>query len=242
MCRRFKTCSSRLKPFCAKQKGFFILNKYMTKQELRLQIKEKLASLGPAHIRAESKVISQHIINSKLYKCCTTLLAYMPLADEVDITPVIHHALSTGKKVYLPRIFSGTNDMEFYQYTEETTTEKDIYGIVEPAADKAKSFTKLIEKMSIQQYSPAAQASEHPEHVLILVPGRAFTKDGKRLGRGKGFYDVYLSKIPGIFNIKKSGVCFACQILADLPTTPDDILMDTVVECPKGVSKPISGE
>ena len=39
------------------------------------------------------------------------------------------------------------------------------------------------------------------EHILVLVPGRAFTKDGRRLGRGKGFYDIYLSKIPLIFNI-----------------------------------------
>ena len=29
---------------------------------------------------------------------------------------------------------------------------------------------------------------------LMLVPGMAFTEDGKRLGRGKGYYDTYLAK------------------------------------------------
>ena len=66
------------------------------------------------------------------------------------------------------------------------------------------------------------------EHILVLVPGRAFTKDGKRIGRGKGFYDIYFSQMPQIFDIRKSGVCFSQQIMPDLPTTPDDIMMDIV--------------
>ena len=210
----------------------------MTKQELRTQIKQTLSALGPDALRSESEALCNKIIESKLYHCCTTLLAYMPLGDEVDITPVINHALSKNKKVYLPRIFPGTNEMEFYRYTADSTTEKDVYGILEPVADKAQSFTKLIEKMSIQQYSPAAHSSAFVEideqdqafeRILILVPGRAFTKDGRRLGRGKGFYDAYLSKIPLIFDIKKAGVCFACQVLTELPTTPDDIMMDEVI-------------
>jgi 5-formyltetrahydrofolate cyclo-ligase len=65
--------------------------------------------------------------------------------------------------------------------------------------------------MSINEYSPAAHSSnfveipepaQKQEHILVLVPGRAFTKDGKRLGRGKGFYDNYFSNIPQIFDIK----------------------------------------
>ena len=43
--------------------------------------------------------------------------------------------------------------------------------------------------------------------------------------------DTYLSKIPSIFDIKKSGVCFSQQLLPDIPTTPDDIMMDSIF-CP----------
>ena len=212
----------------------------MTKDEIRKEIKAKLSSLPAELLKAESAVLSNEIINSKDFSRATTLLAYMPLSDEADISPVIQDALSKGKKVFLPRIFPDTNQMEFYRYDDKTDIEKGSFGIKEPLADNSQSFTKFLEYLSIQQYSPAANSSnfveigphEQPaEHILILVPGRAFTKDGRRLGRGKGFYDIYLSNIPSIFDIKKSGVCFSQQLLPDLPTTPDDIMMDSVF-CP----------
>ena len=127
--------------------------------------------------------------------------------------------------------------MEFYRYEADTQTENGSFGIEEPPADEEKSFTRFIKKMSINEYSPAAHSSnfveipepaQKQEHILVLVPGRAFTKDGKRLGRGKGFYDNYFSNIPQIFDIKKSGVCLPCQLLAELPATPDDVMMDNV--------------
>lgn len=209
----------------------------MTKEEIRKEIKTRIASLSKSSLKNQSEALCKKILESSLYTSCTTLLAYMPLPDEADITPVIEHALAKGKKVYLPRIFPGTSNMEFYRYNNSTNTEKGNYGITEPLADETQSFSKFIERLSIQQYSPAAHSSNYVdieahdqpmEHILVLVPGRAFTKDGKRLGRGKGFYDIYFSKIPLIFDIKKSGVCLDCQLMTNLPVTPDDIIMDTV--------------
>lgn len=207
----------------------------MTKQDLRNQIKDILKQIGNNAIRKESEKICRKILESNFFTSCTTLLAYMPLADEADITPVIQRALSQKKKVFLPRIFPETNKMEFYRYDTSTEITQGSFGINEPAAKEELSFTQFLRKMAINEYSPAAHSSnfvditphDNPtEHILILVPGRAFTKDGKRLGRGKGFYDIYLSQVPQIFDIKKSGVCFSQQILPDLPTTPDDIMMD----------------
>lgn len=60
---------------------------------------------------------------------------------------------------------------------------------------------------------------------LILVPGLAFTEEGKRLGRGRGYYDRYLEKGQGI----KIGLAFEEQIRADLPVTKEDIMMDFIV-------------
>ncbi len=213
----------------------------MNKADVRKEIKDLLNSSSiKKTLQSQSKEICTQILNSKLYSSATTLLAYMPLADEVDITPVIEGALAAGKKVFLPRIFPDTNQMEFYPYTKDIKATTGSFGIKEPPADEAASFFRLLEKMSINEYSPAAHSSDFVEiaepeeaqmHILILVPGRAFTKDGRRLGRGKGFYDLYLSRLPLIFDIKKSGVCFSQQLLPDLPTTPDDILMDSLF-CP----------
>ena len=210
----------------------------MTKAEIRKQIKDTLEDPTiNATLPSQSRKICQEILNSRRYTSATTILAYMPLSDEVDITPVIEEALRVGKKVFLPRIFPETSLMEFYRYDEQTTISEGSFGIKEPSPDEAKSFSRFVENMSINEYAPAPHSStlvelknELPsqEHILVLVPGRAFTKDGRRLGRGRGFYDLYFAKIPLIFDIKKSGVCFSQQLLADLPITPDDIIMDNV--------------
>ncbi len=208
----------------------------MTKAEIRKQIKETL-NLVKTGLPSQSRKICNTILGSSRYTSCTTLLAYMPLADEVDVLPVISDALKKGKKVFLPRVFPDTSKMEFYRYEEGTETAAGSFGIQEPEADEAKSFSRFLERMSINEYSPAAHSSNYvdipepsqsAEHILILVPGRAFTKSGSRIGRGKGFYDIYLAGLPQIFDIKKSGVCFSEQLLPELPTTPDDVLMDNV--------------
>ena len=198
----------------------------MSKQIIRKKIKEKLAFIPASDLNAESVSICQTIINSKDYKTCTTLLAYMPLQDEVDISPVISDALNNNKEVFLPRIIPGTNQMEFYRYTACTHTAPGSYGITEPEADEANNFLRFLE--SAAQSENKAQS---PKQILMLFPGRAFTKDGRRLGRGKGFYDIYFSRLNALGfskDIKKSGVCFACQLVADIPTTPDDIIMDLI--------------
>ncbi len=208
----------------------------MTKAEIRKQIKETL-NLVKTGLPSQSRKICNTILGSSRYTSCTTLLAYMPLADEVDVLPVISDALKKGKKVFLPRVFPDTSKMEFYRYEEGTETSAGSFGIQEPEADEAKSFSRFLERMSINEYSPAAHSSNYvdipepsqsAEHILILVPGRAFTKSGSRIGRGKGFYDIYLAGLPQIFDIKKSGVCFSEQLLPELTTTPDDVLMDNV--------------
>ena len=60
---------------------------------------------------------------------------------------------------------------------------------------------------------------------IIIVPGLGFSKDGKRLGRGKGFYDRYLEHSSAV----KIGIAFEMQISNDIPTDEHDVVMDFVV-------------
>ena len=60
---------------------------------------------------------------------------------------------------------------------------------------------------------------------VFLVPGVAFTANGKRLGRGGGYYDKLLSKYPDTLKI---GITFNERIMQDLPTESHDISMDYV--------------
>ena len=55
---------------------------------------------------------------------------------------------------------------------------------------------------------------------LVVVPGLAFTRDGRRLGQGGGHYDRFLAELPP--SCTTVGVCFAEQIVDDLPEEVHD--------------------
>lgn len=77
----------------------------------------------------------------------------------------------------------------------------------------------------------AAPAAPVPDSIVdvdvVVVPGLAFTADGRRLGQGGGWYDRALPRIrAGGLAI---GVGFAEQIVDDLPTEPHDVRLDRVI-------------
>jgi 5-formyltetrahydrofolate cyclo-ligase len=62
----------------------------------------------------------------------------------------------------------------------------------------------------------------------------AFTKCGKRLGRGKGFYDRALAASDS--ESERVGVCFREQVLPELPVEVHDLPMHFLAT-PDGVTK-----
>ncbi len=71
----------------------------------------------------------------------------------------------------------------------------------------------------------AARIEPRGPIAIALVPGRAFSRDGARLGRGGGTFDRILSAL----SCPKVGIAFACQVVASIPTEPHDIRMDQVI-------------
>lgn len=62
---------------------------------------------------------------------------------------------------------------------------------------------------------------------VVVVPGLAFTPDGRRLGQGGGWYDRFLARCrPGCAVV---GVCFDGQIVDDVPTEAHDRRVDWIV-------------
>jgi 5-formyltetrahydrofolate cyclo-ligase len=62
---------------------------------------------------------------------------------------------------------------------------------------------------------------------LLLIPGLAFTVDGKRLGRGGGHYDRFLERAQP--RAVKIGVCFHAQLVAEMPVEIHDREVDRVI-------------
>ena len=193
----------------------------MDKSEIRTYIKD-LINKNISTFSSSSRMICEKIIASEEYKKASEIYAYMALPDEVDLTDVIKQAIRDGKKVAVPKIISKDEGiMEFYYLDSQKAlaeqTSGGAYGILEP-----------------DETLPVSP--EPTSKTLILVPGRAFTKDGARLGRGKGYYDRYLAKeivgssptMTRLPNVTVAGVCFGFQIVETLPTDANDICMDTL--------------
>ena len=203
----------------------------MTKSELRKYIKTKLVE-NKQEFASESAGICNKILAENWFKEAALVLAYMPLPDEVDVLSVIKAAMAGGKKVAVPRVevqntlpvgdkCTVQNQMHFYYLDDEVElnaqVESGYFGINEP-------------KTNQKQFS----SGDDFDSVLVLVPGRAFTEKGARLGRGKGFYDVFLKQLQEECKaagkkVHTIGVCFSCQLVDSLPTEQNDVFVDMIV-------------
>ena len=182
------------------------------RKRIRTNIAEKINILP-----LESKWVCEKILDSEEYKKADYIFAYMALNDEVDLSLLIQEALSENKTVAIPKINRENMTMNFFHYHNQKSETTDGYCKIKEPVDEA----KIIDIEKLQNHK-----------VLILVPGRAFTEEGGRLGRGKGFYDKYLAKLLSLIsadNVFLLGVAFSCQIVKELPLDNHDILMNKVV-------------
>lgn len=131
--------------------------------------------------------------------------AFQPLKEEPSLLAFYK------KNAHLEFVFpvvSKTGEMSFYKPARLKTWRKRSLGFREPDPETA----ELVD--------PSCNIS------LFLIPGLAFDRRGGRLGRGKGFYDRFLSQKRAF----KVGVAWSCQIHEeDLPEEKHDIRMDAIV-------------
>ena len=134
------------------------------------------------------------------------IAAYLASPDEIDLSDFILELLKCKATVVAPRWNGETYELAKVKGLSDADLRRGPMNILEPAeADIVK---------------PA-------EVEVWIVPGLAFTKDGKRLGYGGGWYDRLLASASKWSN--KIGVAHEFQIVDDLPYEPHDIKMDGVV-------------
>ena len=172
----------------------------MRKKEIRQTIKRQTLSLDAQESLRQAEKVMRHIGSIITQRAPQTVALFAPLADEI---PVGELAQRVDCRVVLPRVKG--EDMEFYDYDAEAMA-VGAFGISEPQGE-------------------VPVAAEEID--LMIVPGVAFTRAGDRLGRGKGYYDRYLSREG--FRAYCVGVCYEHQLLAELPVEPHDRRMDEVV-------------
>jgi len=171
----------------------------MTKQELRQHIRTlKKQYLTGAQSPCEVLLLEK----LQPYK---VIMLYSALPDEVPTQTLMAELVAQGKTVLLPRVIN-EKDMELRCYTGPQDLQKGAYGILEPTGERYTDYEAID---------------------VAIVPGMAFDAEGHRLGRGKGYYDRFLSRVPYLYKI---GLCFSWQTVDRVPCDEHDMVMDEVIQ------------
>ena len=151
--------------------------------------------------QADDGALCRYVLESEWFRQANTVMAYAAIPPETDLSLVLEEILAAEKTLVLPRC-EQDGSMTARQIDDLRQLISGAYGIPEPKPD-----------------APVVSASEID---LILVPGLAFDRTGRRLGRGKGYYDRFLADFHG----KTMGICG--QLMPAVPVEQHDITMDAV--------------
>ena len=131
---------------------------------------------------------------------------YLANDDEIDLAPLVERLWAADVTVAVPYWHAESGTYRLAIYTNASTLIEGFHGIMEPA----------------ETYDIA------PSDIGVwIVPGLAFTRDGRRIGYGGGWYDRYLAAAAP--DAVALAVAYPFQILDDVPTEPNDRRVTDVV-------------
>jgi 5-formyltetrahydrofolate cyclo-ligase len=133
------------------------------------------------------------------YQRAGSVMAFNGFKGEPDTDPLFARVAADGKRLLLPRVHDGSIEV------------CDADGPMVAGR--------------IGVHEPQGPALAYDLVEFVIVPGLAFTADGRRLGYGGGFYDRFLPQV----QVPNVGVCFAEQLLDDLPCEPHDVRVQAVL-------------
>lgn len=177
----------------------------MDKAALRRAIRDQKRAMTQAQIEGTSRLLAQKLRAHPAYQQAKSLYGYLSYNQEVRTAPILEAALQDGKRVAVPKVFDGGKTMRFLWLDDLTAVAPGYCAIPEPIADGPEAD------------DPTA---------LVLMPGLAFDKDGRRLGYGGGFYDAFLAAHPGHPTV---ALCYGFQMVEGLETDPHDMPVDDVL-------------
>ena len=177
-----------------------------SKAALRAKVAADLKTFAPDYRSTESARARALLEEQSLWQKAKTILLYAPLPEEVDVWPLVQKALAERKTITLPRFDAVA--MKYVACRIENPAEdlvKGRFGIREPVDRCALVSLNRVD--------------------LVLVPGVAFDLQGRRLGRGKGFYDRLLALTQGT----TCGVAFDEQVVEEVPVESHDVPLNCIL-------------
>ena len=180
----------------------------LAKKHLRNQIRKAISKLSPSDKLLESQtmvqLIAEFISDNHTIK---TVASYAATKDELNLDHL--PSLLPEIRFSYPKC-SPDGIMEFYVVDDLLEMKPLTMGIREPDP-------KLHKQLSADSID------------LFICPAFAYSEDGKRLGKGGGYYDRYLCKKR--YNATTLGVVFDCQkvTIDEIPTEAHDLLINYIL-------------
>lgn len=177
-----------------------------SKSALRRQTLGHLRGMDNFKREALSAQAREILCSQRVWLQAEAILFYAARNDELDLGLLVVTALRAGKRALFPRYIA---EVDAYSPCEITDPSRDLlpgrYSIPEPGSHCQPFTLKPLD--------------------LLLVPGVAFDLVGRRLGRGKGYYDKMLATLSGV----RCGVGFDEQIVSEIPVTPHDAYLNCIL-------------
>ena len=149
-----------------------------------------------------SAEVLQRLEAAPHFQQAQVVMLYYSLPDEVNTHDFVER-WAESKQIILPVVVG--DDLELRTYHGRHELVQGAFGIEEPTGAHF---------LHLEQIE------------CIVVPGVAFDSQGNRLGRGRGYYDRLLPRLPQAWKI---GLCFPFQRVEEVPTEQLDIRMDEVI-------------
>ena len=167
----------------------------MSKVSFREKFLKLLRSQKERDRILKSRVIRKKLFETPEFKRAHTILFYASFDGEVETFEMMRKALKLNKKIALPIVMRQSKKLIPSRINHLEGLKKGPYGISEPVSNG-----DVIDSADID---------------LVVVPGVAFDKTNHRLGRGAGYYDRFLRKLP--IGTPTVGIGFDFQLVERLP-------------------------
>ncbi|KAJ3374375.1 hypothetical protein GGF31_007895 [Allomyces arbusculus] len=186
------------------------------KRALRKQIRAALTA-QPADARTQaSRQIAKHLLALPAWRAAHHVAIFLSMGHEVDTAPLVQAAFDQGKRVYVPVITGQAMAMvQLRDQTDYATLPKDAWGIPTPSDPENRVHAGLGENEALLD--------------LVVTPGVAFDRTGRRIGYGKGYFDRFFTSKTNLETTMRVAVAFAdVQLVDEVPTEDHDLRVHAI--------------
>lgn len=177
----------------------------MTKNELRQKYRALRDSFGEEFINKASNSTSNNLQKIEEFVKADIVLLYYPTKNEISPLPIFEICLKMGKTVAFPVCQKESTTLMFKKVTSLDMFSPSSFGIFEPNEE--------------------CEIIIPTEKTICITPALLFSKDGHRLGYGKGYYDRFLKDFNGI----SIGFSYSDCVLDFIPHNAHDIPLDMII-------------